>query len=548
MTRIAAIDVGSNSIHMVVAEARPDGQFLVLDRAKEMVLLGRRSLTTGRLTRAAMDHGIRALGTFKSIALRHGVTRFRAVATSAVREAGNGGEFIQRIYDEVGLRVRVISGKDEARLIFLGVSQVMDLGGEPTAILDIGGGSVEVIVVEDGKAVDLHSLKLGVARLTEVFFDSDPPRPRSVVKLVRYAEEQLDEAFSEGPKRKTRRVVVTSGTMTTLASMAAHRLGVHPGTQVHGLEVPAAAIAQLARDLRYADRQERLQMRGMDPKRVELIVAGALVAEAVLARLKARRVQVCTWALREGLLSDYIARHAPGLEESARIVDARRRNVMRLVRRFGSPLAHSERVARISLRLFDQLKGPLSLRPESREWLEFAALLHDVGHLIDHEDHHRHSYYLIVNSELFGFRREEVEAIDQIALHHHRKGNPKPGDAGSEPLPPETWRQVKPLAAILRLAEGLERSHYGAVRDIRVHERRGRYVVELQTQNDAALEVWEGNRRTELLGKLLQAEVVVRASAVKRGRGARRKERQRAPARPKKKGRRERRPLKSLVR
>jgi len=535
MTRIAAIDVGSNSIHMVVAEARPDGQFLVLDRAKEMVLLGRRSLTTGRLTRAAMDHGIRALGTFKSIALRHGVTRFRAVATSAVREAGNGGEFIQRIYDEVGLRVRVISGKDEARLIFLGVSQVMDLGGEPTAILDIGGGSVEVIVVEDGKAVDLHSLKLGVARLTEVFFDSDPPRPRSVVKLVRYAEEQLDEAFSEGPKRKTRRVVVTSGTMTTLASMAAHRLGVHPGTQVHGLEVPAAAIAQLARDLRYADRQERLQMRGMDPKRVELIVAGALVAEAVLARLKARRVQVCTWALREGLLSDYIARHAPGLEESARIVDARRRNVMRLVRRFGSPLAHSERVARISLRLFDQLKGP-------------PALLHDVGHLIDHEDHHRHSYYLIVNSELFGFRREEVEAIGQIALHHHRKGNPKPGDAGSEPLPPETWRQVKPLAAILRLAEGLERSHYGAVRDIRVHERRGRYVVELQTQNDAALEVWEGNRRTELLGKLLQAEVVVRASAVKRGRGARRKERQRAPARPKKKGRRERRPLKSLVR
>src|SRR5262245_29711601 len=176
---------------MIVAEARPDGHFIVLDRAKEMVRLGRKSLTTGRLTKPAMDHGIRALQTFTSIAKRHGTTRFRAVATSAVREAKNGGEFIQRIYDEVGLRVRVIPGREEARLIYLGVSQVVDLR-RPTLLLDIGGGSVEIVLVEQEKAVELHSVKLGVSRLTEEFLHTDPPRPRELAKLNARVEEELE--------------------------------------------------------------------------------------------------------------------------------------------------------------------------------------------------------------------------------------------------------------------------------------------------------------------------------------------------------------------
>src|SRR5258705_7364440 len=176
MMRIAAMVVGSNSIHMIVAEARPDGHFIVLDRAKEMVRLGEKSLTTGRLQKSAMDRGIRTLGTFKSIAVRHGVTRIRAVATSAVREAGNGGAFIQRIFEGIGLRVRVIPGREEARLIHLGVAQVEDLDGPPTLLLDMGGGSVEIVLVADGRAVELHSLKLGVSRTTEAILSGDPPR------------------------------------------------------------------------------------------------------------------------------------------------------------------------------------------------------------------------------------------------------------------------------------------------------------------------------------------------------------------------------------
>jgi exopolyphosphatase/guanosine-5'-triphosphate,3'-diphosphate pyrophosphatase len=521
MMRIAAIDVGSNSIHMIVAEARPDGHYVVLDRAKEMVRLGERSLNTGRLTRPAMDRGIRTLATFKALALRYGVTRFRAVATSAVREAGNGGEFIQRIYDEVGLRVRVIPGLEEARLIHLGVAQVVDLKGAPTVILDVGGGSVEIVLVDHGRPVELHSLKLGVARTTEEYLSSDPPRAREVAKLEKYLRKELEPALATAAKRKARRVVGTSGTLLTLVSMAAHRLGVHPGAQIHGLEVPAEAVGQLKRGLVRADRDTRLAMRGMDPKRVDLVAAGAVLADVVLGRLKASRIQACTWALREGLLQDYIARHAKGIEESARFDDVKRRSVVRLMRRFGSTPAHSEQVARLSLRLFDQLRGRLKLRVEARGWLESAALLHDVGHLIEHEEHHRHSYYLIVNSHLYGFRRDEIEAIGQIALHHHRKGTPKPGDAVGEPLPPDVWRQVKACAAILRLAEGLDRSHYAAVRDVRVRGRGRRVVVELHASGDeAALEVWEAKRRTELLEKLLGAEIALRVrGGTRKGRG-----------------------------
>jgi exopolyphosphatase/guanosine-5'-triphosphate,3'-diphosphate pyrophosphatase len=500
MMRIAAIDVGSNSIHMVVAEARPDGHYVVLDRGKEMVRLGERSLSTGRLTRSAMERGLKTLARFKALALRHGVKRFCAVATSAVREAGNGGEFIQRIYDEVGLRVRVVPGIEEARLIYLGVAQVVDLSGPPVVILDIGGGSVEVVLVERGRAVELHSLKLGVSRMTEEFLGSDPPRSREVAKLEKYLRAELEPALASAVKHKAHRV-----------SMAAHRLGVHPGTQIHGLEVPAGAVSKLRRGLARADRDTRLAMVGMDPKRVDLVASGAILADIVLRRLKATRIQACTWALREGLLQDYIERHAKGIEESARIGDVRRRSVVRLMRRFGAPAEHSEHVARLSLRLFDQLRSRLKLRAESRAWLEAAALLHDAGHLIEHEEHHRHSYYLIVNSQLYGFRRDEIEAIGQIAMHHHRKGTPKPQDAGGVPLPPDVWRQVKACAAILRLAEGLDRSHYSVVRDIKVRGRGRRVAIELQTTGpEASLEVWESKRRTELLEKLLGAEIALR--------------------------------------
>lgn len=508
--RIAAIDVGSNSVHMVVAQVDPDGHFRVLDRAKEMVGLGRHSLNSKRLSARAMDDAIRALTQFKTLAARHGVHRFRAVATSAVREASNGGDFVQRVKEEVGLRLRVVPGREEARLIFLGATQAVDLRGEPALILDIGGGSVELILVADGKPEVLHSLKLGVARLSETFLDRDPPTARSLREMEEHIAAESDPLLTPLRRRGISRVVGTSGTMQALVAAAAFRLGVQTGPNVHGLEIPASAIGSLRRRLRGSTREERLRVRGIDAKRADLIVAGATVADHVLRRIKARTVVACTWALREGIIQDYVLRHTRGLQESARFADVRRRSVARVLRRLGYEGTHHIHVSRLATRLWDQLHERLRLPPPSREWLEHASLLHDVGHAIGHERHPEHSYYLIVHGELFGFTRDEVEIIGQVARHHDRKGIPKVPPAERTPLPSADWRVVRGLAAILRVAEGLDRTHFGVVRDVRVRESRDATLLQAITAgDDAQLELWEARRRVDLLERLLGKEVRV---------------------------------------
>jgi len=237
--RIAAIDVGSNSIHMVVAQVESDGRFRVLDRAKEMVRLGRGSLTRGRLSNEAMADGLRTLAAFRTLAERQGVVRFNAVATSAVREASNGGDFIQRVKEEVGLRVKVIPGREEARLVYLGVRHAIDLRKEPTLIVDIGGGSVELIHVHDDKPVTLHSLKIGVARLSEKFLHTDPPAGKELAQLTSYLESQLEPLLSRVSKRRVRRVVGTSGTLLNLVAIAGHARGEPPDNHLNNFSVVA---------------------------------------------------------------------------------------------------------------------------------------------------------------------------------------------------------------------------------------------------------------------------------------------------------------------
>jgi exopolyphosphatase/guanosine-5'-triphosphate,3'-diphosphate pyrophosphatase len=305
--------------------------------------------------------------------------------------------------------------------------------------------------------------------------------------------------------------------MLTLVAMAAHRLGVHPGNAyLHNLEVPAQALVDLYGSLRDSDRGSRLRMKGVDAKRVDLVVAGAALAERVVRTIGAERVTACTWALREGLLLDYVARHTKGIEESARFADVRRRSVMRLLRRLGYTGQHHHQVARLALRLFDQLRDRLGLDASDRDLLEYAALLHDVGHAIAHENHHLHSYYLIVHGELLGFGREEIEVIGQVARLHNRKGQPKNGSSEAVPLSRSRKNAVRAMAGILRLAEGLDRSQYGVVQDVKVRNRGGRCLLELATGGlDAELEVWEAGRRADLLERLLGGPVALRVAAAK---------------------------------
>jgi exopolyphosphatase/guanosine-5'-triphosphate,3'-diphosphate pyrophosphatase len=515
--RIAAIDVGSNSIHMVVAQVESDGRFRVLDRAKEMVRLGHRTLTNGRLSAEAMNNGIRTLSAFRTLAERQGALRFKAVATSAVREAANGGDFIQRVKDEVGLRLKVIPGREEARLIYLGVRHAIDLRGESTLLVDAGGGSVEFVLSEDDTPAALDSVKIGVARLSEKFLANDPPSARDLDNLESYLSEQLDPILRPAAKREVRRVIGTSGTMLNLISIAGHLRGDPPDGHLNNFAVTAEEITRVRRLLTKADHDERLEVKGLDAKRVDTIVAGACLADYVMQEVSAKEMVACTWALREGVMLDFIARHRKGIEEIERFADPRRRSINRFARHLGATEGdageHGRHVARLALRLFDQLQGDLRLNAEAREWLEFAAMLHDIGHHIDHKNHQRHSYYLITNGELLGFRHEEVEIIGQTA-RYHRKAAPKDSDEEYRALSSNDRQTVRALSALLRIADGLDRSHYGVVHDVTVARRGDRVTLQLVTAGeDAELEVWEARGRAELLEKLLGRDIEFRVVA-----------------------------------
>jgi len=505
--RVAAIDIGSNSIHLVIAEVERDGRFRILDRAKENTRLGSRTLSEGRLSEEAMDAGVRTLAAFQTLADRQRVVRVQAVATCAVREAANGGEFVQRVKHETGMRVVVIPGREEARLITLGVAHALDLRHEPSVILDVGGGSVELILTEDGKPVALHSVKLGVTRLSERFLDEDPPSPKKLKALVAHVAATLDPIVDEFRRRGVSRIIGTSGTMLNLIALAGHRRGAFSADHLDNYEVSPDEISTLRRQLERSDRRTRLQLKGLDSKRVDLIVPGAIIADHVLRNSGATRFVGCTWALREGVLLDFIVRHPRKIADAEHYADPRRRSVARLRRRFGDYGNHAEHVALLADHLFDHLSGPLALPPESREWLQYAAMLHDIGHHIRHKDHQHHSYYLIMSCELLGFRREEVECI-ALTTRYHRKAVPKETDDAFTNLSKQDRRTVRGLIGILRLADGLDRTHYGVVREVSASLQGRRLIVGLRTAgDDAGIEIWEGRRRGAFLAQLLDAEI-----------------------------------------
>jgi exopolyphosphatase/guanosine-5'-triphosphate,3'-diphosphate pyrophosphatase len=510
--RIAAVDVGSNSIHMVVAQVEADGRFRVLDRAKDMVRLGRRTLSKGKLSGEAIEAGVRTLANFRMLAERQGVSRITAVATSAVREAANGGDFIERVEEEIGLRIKVIPGREEARLIYLGVRHAIDLSDKPTLIVDIGGGSVEFILTDRGQTVALESHKIGVARLSERFLASDPPKAEEIDALEAHLADQLDPMLGEFRRHRVRRIVGTSGTMLNLIGIAGHLRGEAPELHLNNFAVTAVELAKVRRLLTRSSREERHRLKGLDAKRADLIVAGAVLTDFVLQRLGAKQLVACTWALREGVLLDFISRHRKHIEENERFSTPRGRSVARLARHLGETSEHGPRIAGLALRLFDQLESLLHVEHGARELLEYAALLHDVGHHIDHANHHRHSYYLITNGELFGFAREELEIIGLVA-RYHRKAAPKSADVEFRRLSQRAKHSVRALSAVLRIADALDRTHYGVVRDVTVIRRGPRLTLQLTTSGDAQLELWEARQRCALLRDVLGLEVEIRVKA-----------------------------------
>jgi exopolyphosphatase / guanosine-5'-triphosphate,3'-diphosphate pyrophosphatase len=507
--RIAAIDIGTNSIHMIVVEIRPDLSFVVIDREKEMVRLGAGGLDGRALTPEAMHSALQVLSKFRRLAESHQVDEVIAVATSATREAENGGEFLRNVTQQTDIRPRVISGTEEARLIHQAAVYGATHSGETAVVVDIGGGSVEV-TRGVGSAVDVgRSFKLGVIRLTERFVKSDPLVRRDERKLVRHIDAEIGRYLDQIARAGFDRVIGTSGTILSLGSVAIASDGRPPGGTLRNRRVPAKQIRRLRKELGSLELEKRLRVPGLEPRRADLAVAGAILLDEILRRLGASDLTLCDLSLREGLVLDYIARHRREIAQADRYPDVRRRSVFELAERCNVSPEHAQQVARLAVALFDQTRAVHGLTDREREWLEYSAILHDIGVHISYERHHKHSFYLIRNGQLRGFEPEEIETIALIA-RYHRQATPKRRHEGFGDLKRRRRRAVRTLAAILRLAESLDRSHSQVVGALDLHDRGDDDLLQVRASGDAELELWSAARHAapfeQMTGKPLRIE------------------------------------------
>ncbi|HEY1686167.1 MAG TPA: Ppx/GppA phosphatase family protein [Tepidisphaeraceae bacterium] len=495
--RIAAIDVGSNSIHMVIAQAESGGGLTTIARMKEMVGLGRSSFPSKNLTKEAMRRALLVLGRFQQAAQQRGADKIIAVATSAVREAENGGDFLQSAWDQLQMRVRIVSAREEARLIYLAVRRAMPLKRDPHLIIDIGGGSVEFIVGNEKQAMVLESRKLGAARMSATFIRNDPIMPAEKENLINHYRKELSSIREAiGPLKPTK-TIGTSGTIENLGAMSAVNGESTPEKSKLPAVIERAAFETVLAKLLKSTDEQRANMPGLDSQRKDQIITGALLVQEIFEIFNIRRIQICPMAMREGIILDYLARHMPDLAIRADVPDPRRRSIIDLGRRCNWHRGHAEHVTQLALQLFDQTRSLHGLTPIERELLEYAALLHDIGWHISGKSHHKHSMYLILNGDLKNFTKEEIGILACVA-RYHRKSLPKASHPHYSTLPRRAKRVVNILASLLRIADSLDRSHCAVVQSLRFKEGDKKGTLTINVRADAQLELWAAKRKCDL--------------------------------------------------
>ncbi|MEQ1506009.1 MAG: Ppx/GppA phosphatase family protein [Myxococcota bacterium] len=508
--RVAAVDIGTNSVHMVVADVGPEGGITVVDKSRVQVELGRGGLEHHTITDDALARALAALESFATQASLLGVEAITTAATSAVREAKNGSEFCDRVTEATGLHVRVISGVDEARLIWLGARPNVDFSRGPALLIDIGGGSVELVVAERDRVISAYSYPLGHLRTTEQFVRSDPPTADEIQAIRKHVRQVIRPVTEDVRTGEIGSVVGTSGSIRTLGRMATAMRG-DPGLQHdHGLVLERTELKRLLERMQELKGARLSELPGMDMRRRGTLPAAAAVLYQVLKSLELERLSTSEAALREGLLYEWIDHHRPELALSATEASPRTRAILRLVERYGADRPHAEHVRMLALSLFDALAPLHGLGADSRATLDWAALVHDIGHHVDARDHNRHGEYLILNSPMPGFTAPEVAVLGSV-VRYHRGSRPKAAHPGFQALSRANQRRVEVLSALLRLADALDRSHHQVVRavDVRFGGPADPVVISALGSTEVFLERWAAERRADPLQQVLGKPVVV---------------------------------------
>jgi exopolyphosphatase/guanosine-5'-triphosphate,3'-diphosphate pyrophosphatase len=523
--KIAAIDVGSNSIKLVVVDAAASDSLAVLAREKETVRLGHDTLREERLSPAAIERAVDCIKRFRSIAEARGAERIFAVATASVREARNAAQFIKEVERKAGVSVEVLSAIEEGRLIGLAASQGCAGPGASILNFDIGGGSTEISLMRDGVPAGLFSVKLGAVGLTEQFIFNDPPKPKELKALKEEVRAALERPARELQGARWQQATGTSGTILAIGTSLRLRAASEEDRQTEGAR-PAGDEIELERLRRFNTRTaamnfaERRALPGISAQRSEIVIAGGQILEGAMRAFGINTLRTCSWALREGVLIDRLreieAESNPPLPD---LTDYKLRGVHAVGRRFGYEETHAQQVARIAERVFDYLvRSSLSVNLDRhrRTMLSAAALLHDVGYHIAHESHHKHSLYLIKNSELTGFSEAERDVVANVA-RYHRGSEPKERHEYYAALNQADRETVNTLAAILRIADALDRRHDSRVTDLRC-VRNGRLVqVELQSSGNCDREIFAAEQKRGMFEQLFNCRLAFsRRAALKR--------------------------------
>ncbi|HEV2446239.1 MAG TPA: Ppx/GppA phosphatase family protein [Candidatus Sulfopaludibacter sp.] len=501
MPRYAAVDIGSNSVRMQVAETSAGAATKILAAERQVTRLGASVFQNGRISPEALEFVTGTLAKMAQVYRKQEVIAVRAVATSAVRDAGNQHEFIERASAVLGVPVEIISGQEEARLIHLGVQSRWPQTGKRVLIVDVGGGSAELILSDQGELVEAFSKPLGAVRLTEAFLKSDPPAALELHRMYEYIEEKLATPLRRIGTGPFDRMIATSATAAAIVC-AVNRVGRARREEADRLKASVQQVRKFYREVSSVDLAHREKIQGLGPRRAEIIVAGAAVFRRALELFQRPSLHYSSAGVRDGIIAD-LAGQGAGRELTMLNRD-QRRVVEQMVRRYGSPMLHARKVAELAHRLFEGLQPLHRLPPGHGKLVEAAGYLHDIGHFVSASSHHKHSYYLVAHSDLPGFTDQERQMI-ALLCRYHRKSMPLPRHAPFQAFDPDSRRAITLLTPLLRIADSLDRSHEQRVSDMQVQIRNGTVTVALESQADTDLEMWAVERVADSFRETYQA-------------------------------------------
>ncbi|MCB9936569.1 MAG: Ppx/GppA family phosphatase [Planctomycetes bacterium] len=506
--RLAAIDIGSNSVHLIIADTFGPHSFQVIDRERERVKLGAGAFRTGRLLPGPSQAALSALKRCATLCRRHRVRHILAVATSAVREAENGVEFLQAVRRQTGIDARLIDGIEEARLIYRGVRHATDLDNRRALMLDLGGGSLEVMYGNARRLIVSESLPLGVQRLKDMFGNEDPLSRRSRTRLLKQIEQVAGPLLKSIRRKGIDLVVGTSGTHMTLGLACLRLRGRDPWGSLNGYEIHASELQDLAGELLNVNAAGRTRLPAIDERRGDVIHFGAAVLTTALRLVKTDTFQLCGSSLREGMLLQELERihKYRGAPPNVRLASAHE-----LIAHTGADRKRAEHLAGLALAIFDGTRRLHRLERRHRDLLETAALLDGIGRGMNYLDREHISYQLIRGGGLRGLTDREIEIIG-LTARYSRRGSPKERHRHFSEMDTDGQHVVRVLAGILRIALGLDRGGRGVARSAHCRVHNGVLKIFAHVSNNGDLELAAARAATKLFSQAIDSDIQVCAS------------------------------------